>query len=301
MKEVFLQHFGDPRSEACISIELDNLKIKQGESYIDFCHRIQNVRSSLISKVNILTDEGIKAAKYIIYNNAALNVFLYNLPEDMIKFVRLNKCTTLESALSVVTEEVNFQTRYNTKNKIKTVTNNNQGNQNPLPTSTNPVQYKFGIQQNNQQPFKQTFRPNWAQPNNNRFTNQQPQGFRPNLPQQVRPNFNRPFNGPPQQFPRAVNNYKQSGFFKANPNQQFRFGINNSNQQPRHTTDVTMRTVRNNMLNDQEQPDHDLENYDYDAINVEEHNVEDSNLFNTDCEEIDENFQMEASVELQPK
>lgn len=42
----------------------------------------------------------------------ALNVFLYNLPEDMIKFVRLNKYITLESALNIVTEEVNFLTRF---------------------------------------------------------------------------------------------------------------------------------------------------------------------------------------------
>lgn len=63
LKDLLVQHFGDPRSEACIAIELENIRIKQGESYIDFCHRIQNVRSSLISKVNLLADEGIKAAK----------------------------------------------------------------------------------------------------------------------------------------------------------------------------------------------------------------------------------------------
>lgn len=48
LKELLQRHFGDPRSEACISIELESLKIKSGESYLDFCNRIQSVRSLLI-------------------------------------------------------------------------------------------------------------------------------------------------------------------------------------------------------------------------------------------------------------
>lgn len=103
---LLLQHFGDPRSEECIAITLESLKIKPGESYIDFCSRIQLTKSALLSKVNLIVDEGVKAAKMIIYNNSALNVFLYNLPEDMIRIVRLKGCTTLEAALSVVTEEI---------------------------------------------------------------------------------------------------------------------------------------------------------------------------------------------------
>ncbi|CAB3221880.1 unnamed protein product [Arctia plantaginis] len=206
LKEVFVQHFGDPRSEACISIELDNLKIKHGESYIDFCHRIQNVKSSLISK--------------------------------------------------------------------------------------------------NNQIFKPTFKPNFVPNiNNNRF-NQQPQGFRPNLHQPFKPNFNRPFNGPPQQFPRALNNYKQSGFFKPNPNQQFRFGINTNQQHKPHSTshtDVTMRTVQNNMLNEQE-ADYEFRQ-DYDDTVIDEFNMEEDTQFTNEysSEEIDANFQIEASPIPQPK
>lgn len=246
LKELFVQHFGDPRSEACLNIELENLKIKQGESFIDFCHRIQNVRSSLISKVNLLTDEGIKAAKYIIYNNTALNVFLYNLPEDMIKFVRLNKCLTLESALSVVTEEVNFQTRYNARNKNKSTPSNNTNQANiPKPNFTAPTQFKFGTPANNNQGFRQIygFKPNFISNNNNQRVANQPQGAKPSTSNQ--PN-QKTITPQPQQIPRTFNNYKQSGFFKANPNQQFRFGI--INQQPRQNNDVSMRTVHNNMI-----------------------------------------------------
>ncbi|CAH2207599.1 jg7289 [Pararge aegeria aegeria] len=111
-KEILIQHFGDPRSEECIAIELENLKIRNAESYLDFCNRIQSVRSVLISKVNQIKDVKIKESKITIYNNTSLNVFLYNLPEDMVRVVRLKSPETLESALSVVLEEVNFQTQY---------------------------------------------------------------------------------------------------------------------------------------------------------------------------------------------
>ncbi|KOB76831.1 Cytadhesion [Operophtera brumata] len=118
LKELLIQHFGDPRSEECINIELESLKIKSGESYLDFCNRIQSVRSLLISKVNIITDTILKRAKLIIYNNTALNVFLYNLPEAMVRVVRLKSPKTLEDALSVVLEEVNFLEQYNMRNRL---------------------------------------------------------------------------------------------------------------------------------------------------------------------------------------
>lgn len=299
LKELFVQHFGDPRSEACISIELENLKIKHGESYIDFCHRIQNVRSSLISKVNLLTDEGIKAAKYIIYNNTALNVFLYNLPEDLIKFVRLNKCNTLESALSVVIEEVNFQTRYNSRNKNKTNSNNNNPSlNNPRPNFTAPIQHKFGIPTNNnsQQPFKPNFTPNHNHGN-------QRCGIHPQAPKPHTQNQNQKSQIPhqPQQLPRTMNNYKNSGFFKANPNQQFRFGVNN--QPPRQNTDVSMRTVQNNMLDESINCDVNYEQLcsceDNQCVAIPE---EDNNQLNcVQNESENENFPTEASVTDQPK
>ncbi|KOB70203.1 Cytadhesion [Operophtera brumata] len=142
LKDLLTQHFGDPRSEECIAIELETLKLKQGETYIQFCHRIQNVRSSLFAKVNRLTDEGIKAAKMIVYNNTALNVFLYNLPEDMIRIVRLKGCSNLENALSIVTEEVNFKFQYDAKNKIlkqtpsqPPISQNSQNALRPLPAA----------------------------------------------------------------------------------------------------------------------------------------------------------------------
>lgn len=119
LKDLLQQHFGDPRSEACIGIELESMKIKSGESFLEFCNRIQSVRSVLISKVNLITDAEMKRAKITIYNNTALNVFLYNLPENMVRIVRLKSPSTLEVALSIVLEEVNFLEQYSARNRFQ--------------------------------------------------------------------------------------------------------------------------------------------------------------------------------------
>lgn len=339
LKNIFTQHFGDPRSEECIAIELENLKIKQGESYIQFCHRIQNVKSSLFSKVNRLIDEGVKAAKMIIYNNTALNVFLYNLPEDMLRIVRLKTCSTLEHALSVVTEEVNFQFQYNAKNKTKQQSNSQnqfkaalpiaQGFKpafNVMPQNNN---FKFGIPQNNFKfgiPQYQGVRPNFIQ--HNRFA--PTQGFR----------FGSPQNMPQRNFGQGHSNqfrtpYQQGGFKFGIPQQQqgfrfgvqnppqwnsnqYKFGIQHPQQAPRQIdTDVSMRTapVRQNMIaNDLyyiEEPspcpeyvysdyDHDYLNYlEYPSADCENPEVSDEKESNNIEIVEPENFQTMASSDSQ--
>lgn len=275
LKQILTQHFGDPRSEECIAIELETMKLKQGESYIQFCQRIQNIRSALFAKVNRLTDEGIKAAKMIIYNNTALNIFLYNLPEDLIRIVRLKGCSNLENALSIVTEEVNFQFQYNAKNKLVKQNVAQQPNvQNALrplpmgqgfrPMFSAPPQnnnFRFGIPQNNNFKFgipqNQGFRPNFMQPN--RFTPSQGQFGSPQNHTQ------RNFGHIPFQQQRAP--FQHGGFRFGIPQQQgykfgmqnqpyanhnqYKFGIPNQQQAPRQqVTDVSMRTapVRQNMI-----------------------------------------------------
>ena len=60
LNKLHIQYFGDPRSEECIAIELEGLKIRQNESFLEFCNRIQSARSNLIAKVNALTDTNLK-------------------------------------------------------------------------------------------------------------------------------------------------------------------------------------------------------------------------------------------------
>lgn len=116
LKEVFTHLFGDTRSEECIAIELDNLRIKLGESYSAFCNRIQILRSTLFSKVNSHDNDHIKEERMAVYNHMSLNVFLYNLPADIVRAVRLQECDKLEDALSIVMKEVNFLSQYHSRN-----------------------------------------------------------------------------------------------------------------------------------------------------------------------------------------
>lgn len=280
LKTVLRQHFADPRSEECVAIELENLKIKQGESYTDFCNRIQHTRSTLLSKVNEIEDEQLKAAKIVIYNNTALNTFLYNLPENLIRILRLKNCQTLESALSAVIEEINFQYQYNSKNSSRPMpqhslksfqgqhSNTAQGfnfgipNQSQafrFPQNQMPQGFRFGVP--NQQ--HQGLRPLQAQvPQGFRF-NQTPQNFRFGIPNQQN-NFrsgtpnqqnNFRFGIPPQYqgFRPQYNNYfnrPQPGSFGQYP-QRFQFGIpqaQGQNLRALGNDDVTMRTVRQNAL-----------------------------------------------------
>lgn len=222
LKRVFTQHFGDPRSEECIAIELETLRINNAESYLDFCSRIQQVKSTLLAKVNLISDVNLRASKITIYDNMAMNVFLFNLPEDLLRIVRLKGCTSLETALSIVLEEVNFQFQYNSRNKMTKPNTSKLHTQNTLPN--NPFMDRFGLKQiqpNNATHTSNIFR------NIKPFSNHQPpnfkfgvppnvHGFRPNLPQQQ---FKFGLNN--QQFKFATPNQQQVRY--SNPNPQFRY------------------------------------------------------------------------------
>lgn len=117
LRNLLSQNFGDPRTEECLAMELENIKINRGESYLEFCHRIQQLRSVLFSKLNeTIDDPSMRIAKQNIYSNTSLNVFLYNLPAYLVRLVRLRNVINLEDALKIVLEEQNFQTVYNSKN-----------------------------------------------------------------------------------------------------------------------------------------------------------------------------------------
>lgn len=332
LQAILIQHFGDPRSEECIAIELEQLKIKTGESYIEFCHRIQHTRSTLFAKVNLLTDEGVKAAKMIVYNNLSLNVFLFNLPEDLIRIVRLKGCTNLEAALSIVTEEVNFLNQYNAKKQARTGAQMPQRpalpQNNNIPTSN----FKFGIPptQGNVRPYTMPSQPLRHNPQ---------QGFRPNLPftqQGFRPNlpFNQPsgfrFNPPQQNFKFGMpqnQNFKfgipQQGYRPQWNNQQprqpqqFKFGIPQQQQpfpftrrEPLENTDVSMRTARPLRQNALEVPDSneyytEENNEPSDEQHYFDYNGEYEAVLDEDnaaCNYIgsEENFMTQASTSQQP-
>lgn len=257
LKSVLTQHFGDPRSEECIAIQLETLKINSNESYLDFCNRIQQVKSTLFAKVNQITDDHIRRSKITIYDNMALNVFLYNLPEDLIRIVRLKGTNTLEDALSIVLEEVNFKFQYESRNRMLRPLVHKQSPQ-PSAINSNPYIEKFGLK-----PFlttspqqNQGFRfgiPNQIRPHVQHQPNFGNQNFKFGIPtsNQIRPQFGQPNNQPKFIIPQVPQGYRPS-FGQGqqpfrppvNPPNQFKFGIPPTHQNnQKFNTDVTMRTA----------------------------------------------------------
>lgn len=259
IKAILIQHFGDPRSEECVAIELETLKIRNNESYLEFCGRIQDVRAILISKVNQSSSVTLKEAKRIIYDNTALNVFLYNLPEHMVRIVRIKNPTTLEQALSFVLEEVNFQEQYNLRSKMlqnrPSITQQNifkpsipQNTQFKFGIPAFPTnQFKFGIPGNTHNLFR---------PNNQYFGNRplntnafnQPRPTAPQFNNFTKPQFNtntpfQPTGYRPQigQFgyrPQTQGFRPQPGQFGFRPQQQHQ-----GYRPPNFSNDVSMRTA----------------------------------------------------------
>lgn len=309
LKELLIQHFGDPRSEACINIELESLKIKSGESFLDFCNRIQSVRSLLMSKVNMIADSDLKRAKLIIYNNTALNVFLYNLPENMVRVVRLKAPATLEAALTVVLEEVNFLEQYNMRNRIHG-SRQIEPALGSKPLITQPTGFKpmFQGNNNNQPKF------NFGIPQNTQIrTLGQPQnygtfrpptfGYKPQfgLQPQQQTGFQQFGYRPPQQFgykPPQQLGYQQGGYrppqaFGYKPTQAFGYRPEAKPyvQPPRlQTSDVTMRTAvpkapqQGFRLNELTTNEYDPY---YDDSNNYNYNYNDENQFNYSGDDYD--------------
>lgn len=260
LQELLIQHFGDPRSEECIAIELESMKIANNESYLDFCNRIQSVRSVLISKVNRVTDKKIKQSKITIYNNTSLNVFLYNLPENMVRIVRLKAPKILEDALSIVMEEVNFHEQYSLRNKLNNkpmmthTPNTNTGFRFGIPNSAPiqptgfkpnlvPQKFNFGVQQNQQRHTMPMFN---AQGQNFGFRPPQPTGYRPPQPMGYRPpqpmGYRPQFGSTPQytMHPQQFGMRPQQ-FGNASPH----FGYRQQQEKPQvnQNNDVSMRTA----------------------------------------------------------
>lgn len=130
-KTLIKQQFDDPRSEACLAMVLENLKIQSNENYSIFYRRIQSLKSILLSKVDQTSDANMKKSKHDFYDHVALHVFLYNLPEDVITIIRMKGPTTLAEALTMVLDETTFSDQYKIRSRcappVRTGLNLNSG------------------------------------------------------------------------------------------------------------------------------------------------------------------------------
>lgn len=120
LKELLIRNYGDPRTEDSILLELDSLKINKEENYVEFCHRLKKIQSSLLLKLNeTINEEAVRIAKQEIYKKTALKIFIYNMPVHLMRLLRLKNVNTLEDALKIVLEEQNFQIVYDKKNPTR--------------------------------------------------------------------------------------------------------------------------------------------------------------------------------------
>lgn len=257
LKQLLRQQFGDPRTEECLVLELESIKINRGESYLDFCHRIQHVRSILFAKLDeTIPDQTMRLAKQHIYTNTSLNVFLYNLPAYLVRLVRLRSVSTLEEALQTVLEEQNFQNVYNQKNQV-TKNNNNPPRQN-FRTENRP---QYNLNYNNNDRRNSTSNRYPIQPPNHTINSGQNRNH--NLT-----NFGERHNNSRNNY-REQLQYQQQQMRPSPPRQHFENNRthdphNSHNVAPGSNTDVTMRTVSSRRVNytnnnDHENPEHEIE------------------------------------------
>lgn len=110
IKDALILSFSDQRGVDCLIQELINLKPYKGESPIQFGIRIQDARSLLFSKLNSnIENAQEKLIKVNHYDDFALKTFIHGLPYNLQLVVRLRDPTSLEEAMSLVTEEENFK------------------------------------------------------------------------------------------------------------------------------------------------------------------------------------------------
>lgn len=293
LKKLLNQHFGDPRTEDCLAMELESCRINKGESYLDFCHRLQHMRSALFAKISeTIMDDSLRKAKQIIYSNRAMNVFLFNLPPFLVRLVRLRDITTLEDALKIVLEEQNFQSVYDSKtNDRRNFNRTNRPNLSNFNSQTfssfnNQNVSNFNSHINDSHRISSTHVPNNA--TNSTFTPNNSHQFR-NFKQHNNNqyNFNRRFNN------NSSPQLTRSPFPIAQSSQQF------ATHAPRmapfatqastsgSNTDVTMRTASSRRVN---------------YINNYSNNEQNTSNMNNECQEFSpedaetENFCIMAST-----
>lgn len=179
LKMLLYQHFGDQRSEECLLMELESISLKPGETFLELCNRIQLHRSNLFAKLNSTIGIYAKDSKKEIYNHIALNVFLYNLPKGLMRIVRLKNPQTLEDALQIVMEEVNFNNQYKMRNNLLHNDKTNSNRKIPPKQPFNLPQQRF----------------NHNQQMNKSYNFQRSTNYRPNFIRQNDMNFNRPMQG----------------------------------------------------------------------------------------------------------
>ena len=160
VKLALIQCFSDRRNLDCLVQELTRTRPYKNEDLLEFGKRLQVLRSNVIQRVSndpiLSADE--KACHINHYEKTALNTFIAGCTGNLRNNMYLKKPTSLEDAMSYVTEYENFEKLFKTpgenkpqENKPYQKFNNTSPNynnhafnfNNPVPNFNNPAQYSF--------------------------------------------------------------------------------------------------------------------------------------------------------------
>lgn len=198
IKTALFACFGDKRNLECLEQDLFMAVPNKNENPLDFAKRLQVLRSALAQKINTFPDNHMDAATKIIYlrqyDQVTLRTFIRGLPGPLQSIIRLKNPDCIETAMTQVNEEDNFNYMQNVYNKTPTLqtkpTNNKTQNQTPYYHQNYPNKMYYNtFQAINKTPnFNTQFRPNMQFQVPNQTNNFQSSQF-PRGPINIQPRY----------------------------------------------------------------------------------------------------------------
>ena len=154
IKTALIQCFSDRRNLNCLVQEIKRVRPNQNKHLLEFGRRLQVLRSNVLQRVrnDPILSANDKACHFNHYEKTALNTFIAGCIGNLRNNIYLKKPTSLEDAMSYVTEYENFEKLFKTPSENKpygegkpfykfnnTVLNYNNSAQN----FNNPAQFNF--------------------------------------------------------------------------------------------------------------------------------------------------------------
>lgn len=315
IKNTLLATFSDNRGIDCLIHDLISIKPFKNEDLLDFGARIQDARSLLFLKLNLSDeDRQTKLIKINHYDQFALKTYINGLPYYIQLAIRLKTPNSLETAMSYVREELDFNqfkarqfsnvNTYQKPNKPSTNTHKNQSNSHPnLSQFNQSYQYQFQPRPQFYQQQASFSKPTFNQsPQNSNFLNQR--GFNNQNFMSPRPNFQHTGAIPKSN---VFNPQNKPQFHKPVPMDTSSSNTRTQNTRPQNnSTKWTAQELFNQEISDANEPeqidnayglnpeiyDPDTINYDNDYFNIPNNYCNNS----ADQQYYDSNYQSDSFV-----
>lgn len=184
IKDALQNCFGDNRNLECLEQDLFLARPNKGENNLDFAKRLQILRSQLAQKLTSITETNMPNATKIIYLNQyeqiTLRTFIRSLNGPLQSIIRLRNPPNIETAMTLITEEENFnytQNLFRSSPQVepKSFPRNNFSNQNFMRRPPGPANYRYNTpnfsHQNNQNNHYQNNQYQNNQYQNNQYPN----------------------------------------------------------------------------------------------------------------------------------